>query len=48
MRHGIDAQARRQQASDEHREHHRITKLMLWVKFQYGVDDRPLYNRRIE
>ena len=48
VEHGVDAQARRQDAADEHGEHHRVANLPARIEFQERVDHRPPHNRRIE
>ena len=44
----VEPQARRQNAADEHGEHHRIAELPARIEFRKRIDDRPPHNRRIE
>ena len=47
-RQGVNAEARRQHAADEHGEHHRVAELPPRIELEKRIDDRPPHDRRIE
>ena len=48
IQNGLDAQAGREDAADEHGEHHRVAELPARIELPKRIDHRPPHDRRIE